>query len=594
MKVYDKLYPWQKNIVDNFSNKESFGIWLDMGLGKTPIGISLAEKNNCDKILIITINSKAIEDENVKGSWLWWLNQGEKHFDFKNKKDTEFNSNENECLILNYEALYERGKNRNPKEKVTLKSFILDFIKSCKNKKVAILIDESHKMKDLQSLQTSAIFKIKTLLDKISEKTFVYLLTGTPFTTGYEDLYSQLKMLNCNMNKTEFVDKFCERGNIKGLLGWQQPIVGYKNLKELYEMVHKYAITIKSEEVENLPEKIFVNYELPSSSKFELFIREKIKFKEVNEELKSRNLPYQISEKEWKKFSLEEKSKYLKLFGIEEIIEDGEKIYVCLNNYVGNPDSTIRQIYDELNWLIENTQYEELEKFSKFNWFSKTYIDILLNTDLDKKINNPFFRNIDFPNTDYLAETSGAFWLRCRQLSIGFNGNAEKAIWYDKSRLNQLEKFLSEHEDNYLLFYNFTPELLEIYDICERLGYKIDVYCGEIKSMKFYNDYANSSEESKLTNKKNIILANYSSGSTGMNWQEYHQCILFSCPLFSDYDQGIKRINRLGQKLDCIYHVFYQNNFLDMNMRKSLEESIEYSEDMFKSDFLRIQEILNN
>ena len=34
--------------------------------------------------------------------------------------------------------------------------------------------------------------------------------------------------------------------------------------------------------------------------------------------------------------------------------------------------------------------------------------------------------------------------------------------------------------------------------------------------------------------------------------------ILFDIPLYKDYEQGIKRINRIGQKETCIYHIFYQ------------------------------------
>ena len=45
---------------------------------------------------------------------------------------------------------------------------IVEFIKTCKGKNVAIIIDESHKVKNLQSLQTCAIFKIQTLLNNIS------------------------------------------------------------------------------------------------------------------------------------------------------------------------------------------------------------------------------------------------------------------------------------------------------------------------------------------------------------------------------------------------------------------------------------------
>lgn len=33
MSLYSKLYPWQKKIIDRFSNRKSFGLFLDMGLG---------------------------------------------------------------------------------------------------------------------------------------------------------------------------------------------------------------------------------------------------------------------------------------------------------------------------------------------------------------------------------------------------------------------------------------------------------------------------------------------------------------------------------------------------------------------------------
>lgn len=33
MSIYDKLYPFQKNIVDKFRSCKKFGLFLDMGLG---------------------------------------------------------------------------------------------------------------------------------------------------------------------------------------------------------------------------------------------------------------------------------------------------------------------------------------------------------------------------------------------------------------------------------------------------------------------------------------------------------------------------------------------------------------------------------
>ena len=96
----------------------------------------------------------------------------------------------------------------------------------------------------------------------------------------------------------------------------------------------------------------------------------------------------------------------------------------------------------------------------------------------------------------------------------------------------------------------------------------------------------------RIVNKKNVIISNFASGSTGKNWQNYNKCILFSLPLYMDYEQGCKRIHRHGQKSNCIYHMFWQDNWLDNGMKQALEEKKNYSEDMFESDLTRLQSIL--
>ena len=257
MSLYEKLFDYQKNIVDKFKDRQSFGLFLDMGLGKTILSLALAEVNNCTKVIIITINAKANESESVKDSWLGWAKQSSIKYNLHNKHSKDsFLIEQNDLLLINYESLFSRAKDK--KSKVQLKDNIKEFILSCYGHNVAIIVDESHKMKNLKSLQTEAIFKIKSALKMQTDKVYTYLLTGTPFTTGYIDLYSQLKMLDYPDTKTNFVDRYCVRGNLPGLLGWQQPIVGYKNVDELFELIHRYAITIRSEEVISLPEQIFV------------------------------------------------------------------------------------------------------------------------------------------------------------------------------------------------------------------------------------------------------------------------------------------------------------------------------------------------
>lgn len=519
MSIYNKLYPWQQGLVQSILDRKSYGLWLDMGLGKTPISLALAEQHECTKVIVITINSKALESETVSGSWLNWANESDVKYTYSIKKDTHFDLYHNDLFLINYESLFvrnkDKSKSKSKKIKIKLSPHVEAFIKSCIGHKVCVIVDESHKMKDLNSQQTLAINKLKTALEYVASCVYLYLLTGTPFTTGYIDLYSQLKTLGYNEPKYSFIDDFCIRGQVRGLLGWQQPIVGYKNIDKLYELVHKYAVTIKSDLVAELPEQIFVEHTLPMSDEMFLFTNEKVKGEYLVNYLKHENVPDSIS----------------------------------------GPYMT------------------------------------------PTKINNLLYRDIayDFVNHEsskFLAETSGTFWLRCRQLSTGFIGNASESKWYDWRRVFQLKQFLEENPDNYLLFYNYTPELLMLYNICEELGYNIDVYCGEVKSLVFYDQYSKQTLEQRLSNTKNIILANFASGSTGLNWQNYNKCIIFSLPLYKDWAQGIKRIHRVGQTQTTIYHIFYQNNWLDKGMYKALKEQIDYNKDMFESDLLRAQSLI--
>ncbi len=496
--IYDKLFDWQKAIIDKYKDKENFGIWLDMGLGKTPISLAFAEKHRCSKIILISLKNKILETDKETGSFLNWLNQSNIIYNviYKTSKNA-VKQDSNDIFLINYESLFKRNT-----QKFQLNDKLEEFIKTCKDNNCCVIIDESHKMNDSQSKQSKAIKEIKRKLLLISKNSYFYLLSGTPFTNGYIDLYNQMKFLGYNKNKSEFKDKYCIIDCRPGLYGWQQPVIGYKNIDDLYEEIHNFAITIKSDFVIPLPKQIFMYIPTPLSSDFGIFSKEYIKKNNLCSFLSYKNLN-------------------------PKIIQDFES--------------------------YKDTQ----------------------------KIPNPFYRNIDYPNTNYLADTPGLFWLRSRELSIGFQGNAEEFTWYNKDRLNKLEEFLTQNEDNYILFYNYTPELFEIYDICKRLNYNIDIYSGDIKSLYFYEKYSKQTEEQKFNNKKNIIISNFASGSTGKNWQEYNKCIIFSLPLYKDYEQSIKRIHRIGQKSTVFYYIFYQKNWLDYSMKKALEEKKNYNQKMF-------------
>lgn len=521
--LYDKLYDWQKPIVDALSEKRAYGLFLDMGLGKTVQALAIAEKLESTKILVITKNAKACETVDTPGSWHRWSLELD-GFQILSKKDQprRYDSSDRIIYIINYEAVFDRSTPGN-KGDIRLKQEMLSFIDLCKNQRVTLILDESHSIKDASTSQAKALAKIKSLLKLKALDLHTYLLTGTPFTTGFIDLYNQLKFLGCPMKKAEFKDRFCVIGNVRGLLGWQQPIVGYKHLDELYALIHQYAVTIKTEAIELLtaktPQKI--------------------------------TLPDQVFEKHL--ISSYKDFKYL-------------------------TKKTISA--DEFDTLNRARKQEGLP------YFGDDYEPALIS---ESRIVNPWWRNAGAPLNDFAADTPALLWLRARQLSIGFQGSEDGYLWFDDARMKAIEKFLDEHRDNYVLFYNYVPEFLKLFDIADGLGYNVDVYNGPIKSLHFYEKFARQSEADRLINKGNIILANFASGSTGMNWQLYNKCVIASLPLYKDWAQGLKRVHRIGSTDTVVYHLFIGDNWLDSDMWDSLQEGVEYSEELFNRKLNEIQ-----
>lgn len=475
-------------------------------MGKTPQALATTERVGADRILVITKKAKVLETVDTPGSWQKWATELDDFIQVPKKKP-EFDSHRKEIYITNYESVYDH------KKEGYLRPDILDFINASRHRAVCLILDESHCIKDPSSAQSKALKQLKLELKCRASDLHTYLLTGTPFTTGFIDVWNQLKFLGCPMTKTEFKDRFCKLGHIKGLLGWQQPIVGYKNVPQLYELVHQYAITMKSDEVVDLPPQLFFPIECPETELFISLTRERVSETALGQLKRIRDMK-----------------------GLKPLPDDYKPYHVSKN--------------------------------------------IVL---------NPWCRNIDYPDTRWIADTPGLLWMRARQLSIGFQGNEECCVWYDKSRLERIEHFLAENPYNYVLFYNFVPEFYELFEMCERLGYHIDCYNGDVKSLYWYEKFAGQTEAEQLVNQKNIILANFASASTAMNWQLYSKCVIASLPLYKDWAQGLKRIHRIGSKEPVSYYVFIGDNWLDKGMWDALQSGTTYSQQMFNTEWNSVQ-----
>lgn len=108
-----------------------------------------------------------------------------------------------------------------------------------------LILDESQKVKSRKSQVTKAIYMISKRCD------YVYLMTGTPISTGYEDYWSQFLIMDPDILGTrwkDFEDRYCVLGGFQG-----KQIVGYKNRKTLKKLIRNNSFVANKSACLDLP-----------------------------------------------------------------------------------------------------------------------------------------------------------------------------------------------------------------------------------------------------------------------------------------------------------------------------------------------------
>ncbi len=145
------LFKYQQEIVDNA--KKSNALFMKMGTGKTITSLKIAEKNRCEKLLVVCLKSK-IQD---------WIDEIE--------EETYFTKDE--YMVVNFESVWRNTK-------------AFDFVDA----KTCIIVDESHKIKNPKS----KVSQYMRYLGKLTP--YKLILTGTPQNEEYYDYWMQMGFID--------------------------------------------------------------------------------------------------------------------------------------------------------------------------------------------------------------------------------------------------------------------------------------------------------------------------------------------------------------------------------------------------------------
>lgn len=248
-----KLFEHQKQALNLTKNANKVAYYLDMGLGKTFVG---AEKmcelgNSCN--LIVCQKSK-VQD---------WIDHFKTYYnpflyDLTNKKDFENFLKHADLFaprvaVINYDLLFRRPALKQ------LKDFTL-------------MLDESSLIQNDKAKRSKFILEMNP--------SNVILLSGTPTSGKYENLWTQIHLLGWNISLNTYNKQY---------VNWKKIDVGgfihkipdkddpYKNVDRLKLKMREHgAVFMKTEECFDLPEQTFTTVNCGSSKDYKKFKKDSI------------------------------------------------------------------------------------------------------------------------------------------------------------------------------------------------------------------------------------------------------------------------------------------------------------------------------
>lgn len=246
-----KLFDFQDKALKETHHHNRVAYYMDMGLGKTFVGAEKMKRMNTPVNLIVCQKSK-VQD------WIDHLvNEGyESHFKVIHdctkwsKADWEAFKGEPSVMVINYELAFRR------EALLQLRGFTL-------------MLDESSLIQNEKAKRSKFILKL--------QPDNVILLSGTPTSGKYENLWSQIQLLGWKISNALYNRQYVnwitvEVGGFP--IRTVDPITPYRNIDRLKDKLRQNgAFFLKTEEVFTLPEQTMIPLHLPVTKEYRQFAK---------------------------------------------------------------------------------------------------------------------------------------------------------------------------------------------------------------------------------------------------------------------------------------------------------------------------------
>lgn len=241
MAKYD-AFPYQKEAIEAVKDLEYAAIFHEQGLGKTKIAIDLIlywlKNTSIDTVLVVT--KKQLVSN--------WIREFKSHtsfvpsiLDVNKKNNYHVFCGPSRVVVTNFELLIS--------EKERFKLYL-------NTRNVAVIIDESAKLKNPKTKLTQSYFELAPLFKKR------VIMTGTPVANRPYDIWAQIYFLDQGKSLGKDFESFKHETDLSNKLAQNEDLqISFEDsVSEIYKKIQNFSVReTKNSGIIHLPDKVFIS-----------------------------------------------------------------------------------------------------------------------------------------------------------------------------------------------------------------------------------------------------------------------------------------------------------------------------------------------
>ena len=162
-------------------------------------------------------------------------------------------------------------------------------------------------------------------------------------------------------------------------------------------------------------------------------------------------------------------------------------------------------------------------------------------------------------------------------------GDLHREYQLNTYKIDWVKSFLEDFTDRVVIFYMYDHQRDQLYDMITKLKRPCARYCAEYKEKDVFTQNENA-----------VVLVQYKSGSTGVDWLKASYVGIFYClpDSYIEYYQAKGRLNRVGQTKKPLYYMLVSKGkySVDSLNYDALMNKKDFNDEFFEENFRKIED----